>query len=168
MPQHQPRPLSPVPAVDDDLAWLAVEVVQQEWPGAEDLTVLPGQSRVGTEVDAGVVRVLRAPDLEDDHVAAPRLVDRAEPGRLEVLLIQARPIDLLPPAVLAREALELQAPLALVPVGADLPAVPGAMNERPSQQRDVALRRDGPQVALRPTEDVPGQARRLAHGEVVR
>lgn len=87
MAQHQARPLVPVAAIDDDLAGLAEQVMQQERPSAEDLAVLARQRRIGAEVDAGMVRMRRLAHRHDDHVPALWRVDLVEARRLEVLLV---------------------------------------------------------------------------------
>lgn len=117
----------------NDLRRPAVQVVQQERTGAERRGILTRQGRIGAEEDPGVVRVDRAPHLHDDHVAALGLVDSVEAGGLVVRLVQAGVVLALPPAIGTLEGFEFQPPLAFVPVGADLPAVPRAVHERPLQ-----------------------------------
>src|SRR5450830_123166 len=115
-----------------------------------------------------MVRVNGAPDPHNDHVAALRPVYAYKAGGLVVRLVQAGVLRTLPPAIGALEGFEFQTPFALVPICADLPAIPGAVYERALEQRRAARWRDRPEVALGPTQDVPGQGRGLAHGQVVR
>lgn len=50
-------------------------MVQQEWAGAEDLSLLVGQLGVAAQVDPRMVRVRGAPYGHNDHIAALRLTD---------------------------------------------------------------------------------------------
>lgn len=115
-----------------------------------------------------MVRVNRPPNFHHDHVATLRLVDPVKAGSLIVCLVQTGVFLALPPAIGTLEGFEFKTPLALVPVCADLPAVPRTMYERALQQLDIAGRHDRAQVALWPAKDVPWQRRRLAHGQVAR
>lgn len=115
-----------------------------------------------------MVRVGCPPDVHDDHVATLWSVDAHKPGRLVVLLVQAGVFRTLPPAVGALKGFELQTPFARVPVSADLPAIPGAVHEWALEQRCAACWRDRAHVALGPGQNLPGQGRGLAHGQVVR
>lgn len=168
MPEYQECTVKPWPAEDDDFARAPIQVVQHKRPGAEGLGVFARQPRVSTEENPGMVRVSRPANLRHDHVAALWLVDAVEAGGLVVHLVQAGVVLALPPAVGALESFELKPLLALVPVGADLPAVPGTVDEGALQQWRLAGGYHRPQVALRPAQDVPGHDRRLAHCQVAR
>src|SRR5690606_33960034 len=72
----------------------------------------------------------------------------------------------LPPAVLALVARELQLPFTLVPVGADLPAILHAVDERTTEQWHMVDWLQLPQIALWPAQDVPRQPGGVAHGHV--
>lgn len=115
-----------------------------------------------------MIRVNRSPDLHNDQIPSPWPVDAHKASGLVVRLVQAGVLRTLPPAVGALEGFELQPPLPPIPIGADLPAVPGTVHERALEQRRAARGSDRPEVALGPTQDVPGQGRGLAHGQVVR
>ncbi|MNG12365.1 hypothetical protein D3C84_959750 [compost metagenome] len=77
-----------------------------------------------------MVRVNRAPYFHHDHVTALRLIDLVEAGCLVIRFVQTGVVLALPPAIGTFEGFELKPPLALVPVRADLPAVPGSVHER--------------------------------------
>jgi len=115
-----------------------------------------------------MIRVNRPPDVHDDQIAALRPVDAYKPGRLVVLLVQAGAFRVFPPAVCALEGFEFQTPFALVPLGTNTPTVPNPMNKWAIEQRGAAHWSDRPEIALGPTQDVPGQLCGLAHGQVVR
>lgn len=70
------------------------------------------------------------PDLHDNHVAALRHVYPHEAGRLVILLLQAGVLRFLPPTIGTLEGFKLNPAFAPVPIGAYLPAVPGAVHER--------------------------------------
>lgn len=115
-----------------------------------------------------MVWVLFAPYFHHNHVAALRTSVPLKPRCLVGLLIKARPIRLLPPTVLTLEILKLQPPLALVPVSAELPAIPGSMHKRPAQQRRIPGQDNRAQIPLRPTDDGLGQLSGLANRQVAR
>ena len=91
-----------------------------------------------------MIRVSRAPDLHNDQIPSLRPVDTYKTGGLVVRLVQAGALGTLPPAICALEGFELKPPLTLIPVGADLPAVPGAVDERALEKRRAARWSDRP------------------------
>src|SRR3990167_7726942 len=93
-----------------------------------------------------MVRVSRPPYVHDDQITALRPVHANKAGSLVVLLVQAGVLGTLPPPIDAMEGFELKPPFTLVPVSADLPAVPGAVYERAPEQRRAARWRGRPLV----------------------
>lgn len=85
-----------------------------------------------------MIRVNRPAHMHDDQVAALRLIDAHKAGGVVMLLVQTGVLRALPPAIVELEGFKSNPPLALIPVSADLPAVPGAVYEWALEQRRAA------------------------------